>query len=94
MVIWGKGEKSPFDMSDGINCPILFHFGEVDGNPSQDDMKKIDAELTRLGKEHEFHTYAGADHGFMDFTGQRHNQAASETSWERTLAFFAAHLKD
>jgi carboxymethylenebutenolidase len=94
MVIWGKGEKSPFDLSDGINCPVLFHFGEVDGNPSQDDMKKMDAELTRLGKDHEFHTYAGADHGFMDFTGQRHNQAASETSWERTLAFFAAHLKD
>ena len=93
MVIWGKGEKTPFDLSDGINCPMLFHFGEIDANPSQDDMKKIDAELTRLGKDHEFHTYAGADHAFMDFTSQRHNEAASVTAWERTLGFFAAHLK-
>ena len=93
MVPWGKADKSPFELASGINCPILFHFGEIDGNPSQADMAKLDAELTRLGKRHQFYTYPGADHAFMDHTGARYRRDADETSWPRTLEFFAANLK-
>ena len=92
MVIWGAGEQTPFELTSGIKCPVLFHFGEIDANPSQEDMEKFDAELERLGIPHEFHTYAGADHAFMDHTGPRHQQAAADASWPRTLAFFGAHL--
>ena len=93
MVTWGQGEKTPFDLADGINCPVLFHFGEVDENPSQDDMRKLDDELTRMGKTHRFYTYPGADHAFMDYTAARYQKAASEISWPRTLEFFSQHLK-
>lgn len=92
MVTWGAGETPPFDLAADINCPILFHFGEVDENPSQEDLRKFDAELTRLGKPHQFYTYPGADHAFMDFTAGRYQQAAADASWPRTLEFFAAHL--
>ena len=92
LVTWGAGEIPPFELANNINCPILFHFGEVDENPSQDDMRKFDAELTRLGKAHQFYTYPGADHAFMDFTGPRHHQEAADASWPRTLEFFAAHI--
>ena len=92
MVTWGAGEVPPFELAGNINCPILFHFGEVDENPSQDDMRKFDDELTRLGKAHQFYTYPGADHAFMDFTGPRHHQEAADASWPRTLEFFAAHI--
>ena len=92
LVTWGAGETPPFELANNINCPILFHFGEVDENPSQDDMRKFDAELTRLGKAHQFYTYPGADHAFMDFTGPRHHQEAADASWPRTLEFFAAHI--
>ncbi len=90
---WGKATKSPFELASGIKAPILFHFGVLDKNPSQADMAKLDAELKRLGKPHQFYTYQGADHGFMDQTGQRYNKAAADTSWPRTLDFFATHLK-
>jgi carboxymethylenebutenolidase len=93
MVPWGATEQTPYDLINGINCPVLFHFGEVDENPSQDDMRKFDDELTRLGKEHQFFTYPGADHAFMDFTGPRHHRDAAEASWPRTLEFFGRHLK-
>ena len=93
-VIWGGGDKSPFELTEGIKCPILFHFGEKDINPSAEDMAKFDAELTRLGVEHTFHTYSDADHAFMDYTAQRHNEAAFELSWPRTLEFFDTHLKN
>lgn len=92
MVPWGAGETAPFALAAGINCPMLFHFGEVDENPSQEDLRKLDAELTRLGKAHQFYTYPGADHAFMDFTAGRYQQAAADASWPRTLEFFAAHL--
>jgi carboxymethylenebutenolidase len=73
---------------------MLTHFGEIDQNPSQDDMRKLDAELTRLGKPHQFYTYPGADHAFMDFTQPlRYQKEASDASWPRTLEFFAQHLK-
>ena len=68
-------------------------FGEKDVNPSAEDMAKFDAELTRLGTAHTFYTYPDADHAFMDYTAQRHNEAAFELSWPRTLEFFDAHLK-
>ena len=93
MVPWGKADKTPFELTSGINCPVLFHFGEVDQNPSPEDMAKFGAELTRLGKAHQFHTYPGADHAFMDHTSARHHAEAAETSWPRTLDFFATHLK-
>ena len=94
MVPWGDAERSPFDLSSGIRCPVLFHFGEVDANPSQDDMRTLDAELTRLGAPHRFYTYPGADHAFMN----RHNLAryhrrSAEMAWARTAEFLAEHLK-
>jgi len=89
----GDAAKTPFELSANINCPILFNFGELDQNPSQDDMRKLDTELTRLGKPHQFYTYPGANHGFMDFTGQRHHRPAEEAAWPRALEFFNKHLK-
>ena len=90
----GEANQSPYDLTSGINCPMLFHFGEVDQNPSQEDMKKLDAELTRLGKPHQFYTYPGADHAFMDFAQpHRYNKEAADASWPRTLEFFAQNLR-
>ncbi|MSQ05711.1 MAG: dienelactone hydrolase family protein [Dehalococcoidia bacterium] len=93
MQLWGKGEKPAFELASGIKCPILFHFGELDENPSQADMRKLDAELTRLKKTHQFITWPGANHAFMDHTGQRYVKSAAEGSWPKTLEFFATHLK-
>ena len=81
MVPWGDGEHSPFELSGGIGCPVLFHFGEEDANPSQDDMRKLDDELTRLGTPHRFYTYPGAGHGFMDHTQSRRVSTGVRRRW-------------
>ncbi len=93
MTTWGAGKTPPYDLANEIDCPMLFHFGEIDANPSQADMQKLDAELTRLGKAHTFYTYPGADHAFMNPTGGRYNENAAVASWPRTLEFFAQRLK-
>jgi carboxymethylenebutenolidase len=91
---WGEVTGTPFDLSDSISCPVLFHFGEIDQNPSQEDMRELDSELTRLGKPHRFYTYPGADHAFMDHTASRYQKEATQVSWFRTLEFLAQHLKE
>ena len=52
MVPWGSATQSPFELTDGINCPMKFHFVEEDGNPSRKDKVTLDAELARLDKPH------------------------------------------
>jgi len=90
---WGPGE-TPFAQTSNINCPMLFHFGAADGNPSPEDMVTLDNELTKLGKAHTFHSYDGAGHAFMDYTNpERHHKEAADAAWPRTLEFFATHLK-
>ncbi len=84
---------SPFERSASIQCPVIGFFGAEDTNPSPDDVKKIDAELTRLAKWHEFHTYLNAGHAFQNFIDKRYRERASRGSWHEMLAFFTEHLK-
>ena len=87
----GKG-RSPFDRTVEISCPILGHFGEEDTNPSPEDMAKLDAELTRRGKIHQFYSYGGAGHAFANLGSPKYRADAAAASWPRTFDFFARHL--
>lgn len=94
MVPWGDGVPAPVARSAEIRCPLMFHFGAEDTNPSPEDMRRLDAELSRHGKPHEFYTYGEAGHGFMDFSNpQRYREHAEQASWPRTLEFFARYLR-
>lgn len=91
--VWGKGKTPPFQLLSGIRGPVIGFFGNDDKNPSPDDVTKIDAELTRLGKAHEFHRYDGAGHAFQNFVRpEQYREAAEKDSWARTIAFLKAAL--
>ena len=92
MVSWGEGTP-PFELSDRIACPVLGLFGEEDGNPNPADVAKIDAELTRLGRQHEFHSYAGAGHAFMNEGRPSHRPEAAAAAWVKCIAWFDRYLK-
>lgn len=93
MVPWGSATQAPFALTSGIKCPVLFHFGEIDENPSQDDMLALDTELNKHAVPHQFYTYPGANHAFMNPANPpRYQRAAAEMSWPRTLDFFGKHL--
>lgn len=87
-----NGKPAPLSRASGITCPILGFFGKDDKNPSPADMVEIDAQLTQLGKKHEFHAYDGAGHAFQNFTDERYRPEASEDAWRRYLAFFKEAL--
>ncbi len=89
---WGRDIPSPFERSAEIHCPLQGHFGADDGNPSPEDMAKLDGELTKFNKAHEFHAYANAGHAFMDSTKESYRRHADEASWPRTLDFLGRYL--
>jgi carboxymethylenebutenolidase len=76
-----------------LQAPVLGIYAGKDSFVSPSVVATLDAELTRLGKRHEFHTYPGADHAFFnDARPEVYDPAAAGDAWSRTLAFFRREL--
>jgi carboxymethylenebutenolidase len=89
---WGEG-PTPFERTAQISCPIQGHFGETDQNPTLEDMAKIDAELTKHGKAHEFYVYKDTGHSFMDpHHPDKYVAQSDRESWQRSMEFLKKHL--
>jgi len=91
MVPFGEG-PTPFERTREIGCPIQGHFGAEDKNPSPEDMRKLDAELNRFDKPHEFHVYASAAHAFANTGSANYRPHAAALSWPKATEFFSRHL--
>ena len=89
---WGADRPAPSELAGNLSCPIQGHFGMLDTSPSPEEMHKLDAELNRLGKSHEFFYYENAPHGFNNSAVKKYCPDADKTSWQRSLQFFAKHL--
>lgn len=89
---WGRDLPSPFERMADVYCPLQGHFGADDKNPSPEDMEKLDIELNKFHKAHEFYSYADAGHAFMDTTKESYRGRAADASWPRTLQFFGRYL--
>ena len=79
--------------AEALSVPVVGFFGEEDQNPTPEQVRTLDEHLTSLGKEHAFHLYAGAGHGFFCDDRAGHRPEASADAWEKTLAHFAEHLR-
>lgn len=88
----GPDRPAPSELAANVSCPIQGHFGMLDTHPSPAEMHKLDAELTRLGKQHEFFFYDNAPHSFNNSAMKKYCPDADKISWQRTLEFFAQHL--
>jgi carboxymethylenebutenolidase len=88
---WGD-RPAPATLAANVSCPIQGHFGELDKNPPPAEMRKLDAELTKFGKSHEFFFYPDTPHGFNRSGWNGYKPAHDATSWARSLEFFAKHL--
>jgi len=81
------------DRAEGISCPILGLFGVEDSHPSVDQVTEIDAELTRLGKLHEFHVYENAGHAFFAVDRPSYRPEAAVEGWGRIWGFLQRSLQ-
>ncbi len=90
---WGS-LPAPSERLKDIRCPVIAFYGNEDTNPSPEDVNRIDADLTKHGKAHEFHRYDGAGHAFQNFLDSaRWRPRPARASWEEMLGFFEQHLK-
>lgn len=56
-------------------------------------MATLDAELTKLNKPHEFHSYEGAGHSFFSVDRPAYRPEAAVDGWQRIDEFFTTYLK-
>ncbi|WP_248961937.1 dienelactone hydrolase family protein [Sphaerisporangium perillae] len=75
-----------------LSCPLLGLFGEEDSFPAPDEVATLSAELEKLGKEHEFHTYPGAGHAFFSVDRPAYRPAAAVDGWKKIFDFYGRHL--
>lgn len=70
-------------------CPALLHFGAEDASIPIEAVERIRAACPDV----EVHVYPGAGHGFNCDRRPDYRPEAARLALERTLAFFAAHLR-
>ncbi len=86
------GGQPPVEDVPKIKAPLLLHYAEKDdrvnaGWPAYEEALKAN------GVRYTAHVYPGTNHGFHNDTTPRYDEAAAKLAWERTLAFFAEHLR-
>ena len=90
---FGGDGPSPFEQTSKISSPVLGLFGEDDQNPTIEDVDKIEAELNKHGKSHQFHMYPGCGHGFHCDARESFRPEPAQDAWSKTIAWFDKHLK-
>jgi carboxymethylenebutenolidase len=91
VVFYGGHPNVKPDLAN-LKAPVLGLYAGKDGFVTPESVKALDAELTRLAKRHEFHTYPGVDHAFANETGKNYNREAAEDAWKRAVTFLKKEL--
>ena len=86
------GRQPPAEEVPQSKAPLLIHYGELDTRVNA-GWPAYEKALQAGGKTYEAHMYPGANHGFHNDTTPRYDEAAAKLAWDRTLEFFAKHLK-
>ncbi|GAA1255963.1 dienelactone hydrolase family protein [Kitasatospora nipponensis] len=81
------------DQLPALRAPLLGLFGGEDSYPGPEQVAELERILTAHGKEHEFHSYPGAGHGFFSTDRPAYHVAAANDGWERIAAFYGKHLE-
>jgi carboxymethylenebutenolidase len=75
-----------------IDVPIQGFFGGVDNTIPVDSVKKFDAALENLGKDHDIMIYPSVKGGFANPGGRNYNQHIAEISWRSMIDFLKLNL--
>ena len=89
---YGSGVHGMLKLADGIECPIMFHYGDRDPFIPTEQIDEVEATVARRPGV-EFHRY-DAGHAFSNWDApSMYDEAAAEEAWGRTLDFFSRHLR-
>lgn len=91
VMYYGRPITNPAALS-ALRAPLLGLFGTQDRGIPADSVRAMAAALDKLGKSQAVEFF-DAGHGFANPSGRAYNQAAADSAWARTTAFFRAHLE-
>ena len=76
-----------------LQAPVQGHYAENDDFASPEQVTKVEEELRGLGKQVEFFTYPGSQHGFANHhRPDQHHADHTDVAWRRTIEFFRANV--
>ena len=75
-----------------ITTPLQLHLAEQDQSFAPDAARTLEAKLKEGKVPFESYWY-NAGHAFFNETGPNHKADCSKAAWDRTVEFFAKHLK-
>ena len=75
-----------------LSCPLLGLFGKEDKFPSPEHVAELEQALREAGKTYEFHSYDGANHGFMQADSARYHPQSAVDAWGKILDWFGRYL--
>jgi carboxymethylenebutenolidase len=76
-----------------LNAAVQAHVAEEDAYFTPEAARQLEAHLRELGKDVEFHYYAGAGHAFFnEDRPEAYHQDSADHLWERSVAFLHNHL--
>lgn len=82
----------PASQLANTNAAVLGQYGGTDARVNN-TIPALEQALLGAGKTFEKHIYEGAGHAFNNDTGARYDEAAAVLAWQRTLDWFATHLR-
>ena len=82
----------PLDYTKDLSCPLLGLFGKEDKRPSQEHVAKMEAELKRLGKTYEFHSYDNAGHSIFATDRPDYRPVAAQEGWKSIFEWYEKYL--
>ncbi|MDQ3277702.1 MAG: dienelactone hydrolase family protein [Bacteroidota bacterium] len=87
------GRQPALEDVSKIRAAVQLHYAGQDERVNA-GMATYEEALKKNNVSYEQYVYEGAQHAFHnDTSAARYNEAAAKLAWERTLAFFARHLK-
>ena len=86
------GGPAPAEDVGKIKASLLLQFAENDERVNA-GWTTYEPLLKAAKVPYEAHVYPGTQHGFNNDTTPRYDEKAAALAWERTMAFFAKHLK-
>ena len=88
------GKVPPIETFRYQLCPVLYHYGAKDGWVTKQEVERLQQGLTQYGKPGMVHVYPEAGHAFFNDTRPEAYRAEdAKLAWDRTLQFFATHLR-
>lgn len=85
--------REPLAMAPELRCPLLAFFGEDDEFITVEDVRALEAALSRSPQPSQVVLYPGAGHAFMNDTRPAaFRPEVARDAWGRLLRFFAANL--